>query len=145
MATHEASDSAHIREVVDLQQIVETQRALAAADLDLGTIMTLICARTQELTGAEGAAVLLGEGEELLTYAAGSGSLESNVGETVPIRGSTFGATLLQDSAMVGKLADGRGLGVPLLRGDRSMPCGRSGHRRRVAVSFQRRVRLTTP
>ena len=120
-ATHEASDSARTREVVDLQQIVETQRALAAADLDLGTIMTLICARTQELTGAEGAAVLLGEGDELLTYAAGSGSLESNVGETVPIRGSTFGATLLQDSAMVGKLADGRGLGVPLLRGDRSI------------------------
>ena len=33
-----------------LRKIIESQRDIAAADLDLGAVMTLICERTQELT-----------------------------------------------------------------------------------------------
>jgi two-component system, cell cycle sensor histidine kinase and response regulator CckA len=108
------------RDGVHLQQIIETQRAITAADLDLDAILAVLCARAQQLTGAGGAAVLLATDEETLRYAAGTGSLEPNVGETVPIRGSATGSMFLQNDAVVGEL-DGCGLGVSLRGGDRAV------------------------
>ena len=113
------SDTARSRDGANLQQIIDTQSAITAAHLDLDTIMAVICARVQELTAATGAAVLLAAGDTVLRYAAGTGSFEPNVGETVPIRGSSVGSVFLQDSGVVGELADGGGLGVSLRRGDR--------------------------
>ena len=113
--------SARERDGVHLQQIIETQRAIAAPDLDLGAIMGVICARTQELTGAQGAAVLLAEGNKQLRYAAGSGSFEIDVGETVPIHGSAAGSMFKQESAVVGEFDDGCRLGVALQLGDRAI------------------------
>jgi diguanylate cyclase (GGDEF)-like protein/PAS domain S-box-containing protein len=42
-----------------LSRIVDAQRAIAAAGLDLRSVMEIVCERAQELTGAGGAAVLL--------------------------------------------------------------------------------------
>jgi two-component system cell cycle sensor histidine kinase/response regulator CckA len=103
---------------VHLQQIIETQRAITAADLDLDAIMQLICARARELTGAKGAAVLIAVDDTLLRYAAGTGSFTSNVGETVSIHGSAAGATFLENSTLVTELGDQHGLGVSLRRGE---------------------------
>ena len=52
-----------------LQQIVDAQRAIAVADLDLESVMSLICERTQSLTNADAAAVLVPEGR-IFRYAA---------------------------------------------------------------------------
>ena len=49
-----------------LNRIIETQRDIAAADLDLPAIMELICERTQELTDADGATVLMLDGDEFV-------------------------------------------------------------------------------
>jgi PAS domain S-box-containing protein len=117
-AVHSTRGAARRRDGVHLQQIIETQRAITAADLDLDTIMAVLCARTQELTGAQGAAVLLAAGDQNLSYAAGTGSFEPNVGETLPIHGSAAGSIFLQDSAEVGELDDGSGLGVSVRRGE---------------------------
>src|SRR5258707_15573654 len=46
-----------------LQRIIETQRDIAGADLDLPAIMQLVCERTQELTGADGGTILMRDGE----------------------------------------------------------------------------------
>ncbi|HEX7526293.1 MAG TPA: PAS domain S-box protein [Gaiellaceae bacterium] len=116
-----APDTARSRDGVHLQQIIETQRAVCAADLDLDTIMAVICARAQELMGATGAAVLLAADDTVLRYAAAGGSFEPNVGETVPIHDSSAGSVFLQDSAVVGEFADGCGLGVSLRRGDKAI------------------------
>ena len=47
-----------------LHEIIATQRDFATAELDLETVMELLCERTMELTGADGATVaLLKDGE----------------------------------------------------------------------------------
>lgn len=48
-----------------LSRIIETQRDIAAADLDLHGVMQLICERTQELTNGGSASILLLDGEDL--------------------------------------------------------------------------------
>ncbi|HLH66406.1 MAG TPA: EAL domain-containing protein [Solirubrobacteraceae bacterium] len=52
-----------------LALIVETQRELAAAGDDLEAVMALVAARSQEITGADGAMVNLVEGDVLHTRA----------------------------------------------------------------------------
>ncbi|HEY5057953.1 MAG TPA: PAS domain S-box protein [Gaiellaceae bacterium] len=112
------ADAATPRDGVHLQQIIETQLAITAPDLDLDTIMSLLCARTQELTGAEGVAVLLAAGDETFRVAAGTGTLEPNLGETVPIDGTAAGTIFQQESPVVSAFADGCGLAVSLRRGE---------------------------
>jgi diguanylate cyclase (GGDEF)-like protein/PAS domain S-box-containing protein len=46
-----------------LARVVETQRDIAAADLDLESVMRFVCERTQELTGAPGATIILCDDE----------------------------------------------------------------------------------
>lgn len=49
-----------------LSQIIETQRDIAAVELDPKIIMRIAAERTQKLTGADGASVLLVDGEHLV-------------------------------------------------------------------------------
>jgi PAS domain-containing protein len=52
-----------------LSRIVDAQRAIAAAGLDLPSVMEVVCERAHELTGADGAAVLLLEDGALVRHA----------------------------------------------------------------------------
>ena len=53
-----------------LSRIVETQRDIAAAGSDLAAVTDLVLARSQALTGAEGAMLSLVDGDQLVTRAA---------------------------------------------------------------------------
>jgi diguanylate cyclase (GGDEF)-like protein/PAS domain S-box-containing protein len=88
------------RQTERLQRIVETQRDVAAASGTAESVMQLICRRTQEVTGADGAAVLLLEGDEFVT-AAGSGCLAGGVGHRIPLEGSFSGAVHRSGHAMI--------------------------------------------
>src|SRR5207244_676026 len=55
--------------------IIATQRDVAMAELDLESIMRLVVERTQQLTQADGAALVLVEGD-YLTFRAASGTAE---------------------------------------------------------------------
>jgi diguanylate cyclase (GGDEF)-like protein/PAS domain S-box-containing protein len=69
-----------------LNRIIETQRAVAAADLDMELVMELMCERTQELTGAEGASILIADGDYYVPRAA-TGFLRG-IALPVPVEGS---------------------------------------------------------
>ena len=49
-----------------LASVIETQRDIAATDLNVDAVMLTICERTQELTRAEGATILLLDGDDLV-------------------------------------------------------------------------------
>ena len=49
-----------------MASIIETQREVAVTDLDVDAVMHAICERTQELTRADSATILMLEGEELV-------------------------------------------------------------------------------
>src|SRR2546423_2717890 len=83
--------------------IVETHRDITAAGSDVEAVMELVLARSQALTGADGAMVSLVEGDELLTHAA-SGISAGLVGRRRPLRETVARAAI-----------DGR---VPLLISD---------------------------
>jgi GAF domain-containing protein len=73
-----------------LGSIIETQRVVVAADLDVGAVMRRICERTQELTHADSATILMLEGEELVIRA-GTTFMEGKVGVRLPIEGTLPG------------------------------------------------------
>ena len=52
-----------------LLAVVEAQNELVAADLDLDAVMHLVCAKAQELTGADGACVELADGARTIRRA----------------------------------------------------------------------------
>ncbi|HEX5248854.1 MAG TPA: EAL domain-containing protein [Gaiellales bacterium] len=87
-----------------LALIVETQRDIAAAGSNVEAVMELVLARSQALTGADGAMVSLVDGDELLTRAA-SGISAGLVGRRRPLRETVARAAI-----------EGR---VPLLISDR--------------------------
>lgn len=68
-----------------LALIVEAQREIVAAGSDVEAVMQLVLARSQALTGADGAMVSLVEGDELLTRAA-SGISADLIGRRRPLR-----------------------------------------------------------
>jgi diguanylate cyclase (GGDEF)-like protein len=68
-----------------LALIVATQRDITAAGSDVDAVMQLVLARSQALTGADGAMVSMVEGDELLTRAA-SGISAGLVGRRRPLR-----------------------------------------------------------
>src|SRR5688572_6442653 len=70
--------------------IIETQRDVAAAELDLESVMHLICRRTQQVTRAGAAEIILIEGDELV-LGAGSGFTKTKPGERVGIEGTLTG------------------------------------------------------
>src|SRR5581483_12527803 len=87
-----------------LQAIVEAQRAIASADLDLHAVMTIICERTQGLTRADGAAVLLREGARF-RYAAGSGSMGTRVDAPLTFRSLSGWALAHNEPAFASDMA----------------------------------------
>jgi PAS domain S-box-containing protein len=64
-----------------LAQIIEIQRDVAAADLDLQAVMDLICGRTQRLMGCDGVAVMMLEGDRL-SFGADSGLSDRTTGHS---------------------------------------------------------------
>jgi diguanylate cyclase (GGDEF)-like protein/PAS domain S-box-containing protein len=114
-----------------LERIVQTQRDVAAAGLDLDAVMQIICERTQELTRAGSGTVLLVDGEEFV-HAAASGYLAPFVGSRIPIAQSLTGQVYLKGEPVicndtstddrVHRSARGRGISsmivVPLRRGE---------------------------
>ncbi len=79
-----------------LSRIVETQRDIAVADLDPDAVMHLICVRTEELTNAQGALILILDGDHLVIRAA-TGFMRDQIGRQVPIVGSVPGWVLSND------------------------------------------------
>jgi diguanylate cyclase (GGDEF)-like protein/PAS domain S-box-containing protein len=73
-----------------LNRIIETQRDIAAVGLDLDAVMELICERTEELTRAESATILLLDGDAFV-HTAATGFLRDDLGVRVPIDGSFCG------------------------------------------------------
>jgi PAS domain S-box-containing protein/diguanylate cyclase (GGDEF)-like protein len=73
-----------------LGSLIEIQRAVAASDLDVESVMRLICERTQKLTRAEGATILIIEDDHFVIRVA-TGFLEGLVGSRVPITDSQPG------------------------------------------------------
>ncbi|MCA1684428.1 MAG: PAS domain S-box protein, partial [Planctomycetia bacterium] len=68
-----------VEEASYLASIIATQQEIATAHLNCDALMDLIAGRTQALTRADGAAVELAEGDEMV-YRAGTGSAASHVG-----------------------------------------------------------------
>jgi diguanylate cyclase (GGDEF)-like protein/PAS domain S-box-containing protein len=65
-----------------LADVIETQRAIAAAELDLGSVMQLICERTRELTHADASTVMLLE-DDALVFRAAAGFISEQLGVRV--------------------------------------------------------------
>lgn len=97
-----------LREQTDrLSQIVEIQRDIAAADLDLQAVMKLICERTEKLVGCNGAAVMILEHGRLV-FGADSGfvgdswaSHEELKRSGLKVVGSLTGWALLHNQSLV--------------------------------------------
>jgi PAS domain S-box-containing protein/diguanylate cyclase (GGDEF)-like protein len=114
-----------------LARIIQTQHDVADADLNLDRVMQLICERTQELTGAAGATILLVDGDDFV-HAAATGHLREFEGSRVPLRTSLTGWVYVHGQPVicgdtqlddrVHALAQDRGIRsmvvVPLRRGD---------------------------
>jgi diguanylate cyclase (GGDEF)-like protein/PAS domain S-box-containing protein len=118
-----------------LQLIVDTQRDIAAAGLDLQGVMELIVERSMALTKADGAMVSLIEDDELLVGAAG-GSAAMAVGSRRPLETSIAnhaiqaGGTLLIErteddprlnATFRARIGDKSHICVPLLQGDHAV------------------------
>ncbi len=88
-----------------LGSIIEIQRAVAAADLNVDAVMSLICKRIQQLTHAESATILILDGDEFVLRVA-TGFLEDRIGTRVPVEGSQPGWMHLHDES--GILADAK-------------------------------------
>ncbi len=69
----------HKAQIEDLSKIIELQQSVATSRLPLYQLMTLVCHKTQELTGATGAVVELIENEDMV-YKACTGTLEQSIG-----------------------------------------------------------------
>jgi diguanylate cyclase (GGDEF)-like protein/PAS domain S-box-containing protein len=73
-----------------LASVIETQRDIAATDLDVDAVMLSICERTQELTRAEGATILILDGDDLVIRVA-TGFLHEKVDTRIAIEGELPG------------------------------------------------------
>ncbi len=103
--THKALAELQAAENEHLGSIIEIQRAVAAADLAVDGVMRVICERTQELTNAQGATILILDGDDLVIRVA-TGFLSDKIGARVPIEGSQPGWMHLHDES--GILGDAR-------------------------------------
>jgi diguanylate cyclase (GGDEF)-like protein/PAS domain S-box-containing protein len=121
-----AAEHALARHRERLSRIIETQHELATAELSIDAVMRVICERTRELTGAEGSAILLVDGDALVPTVA-SGFVSEWVGHRIPLDGSFSGGIHESGRAAVthdtpSALARSQGIrsqvGVPLRHGD---------------------------
>jgi PAS domain S-box-containing protein len=85
-----------------LSRVVETQAEIAAKDLDLDGVSELVARRALELTAADGAAVCILDGDELVTRAA--------IGSTAPA--ALISVPLLHRGRDVGSLSVAKDAGV---------------------------------
>lgn len=83
-----------------LARIVSIQNEIAITPLNLPDLMQLIAERTQELTGADGAAFELLEGEEMV-YRAASGTTAPFVGLRLNVHSSLSGRCVLTREVLV--------------------------------------------
>jgi diguanylate cyclase (GGDEF)-like protein/PAS domain S-box-containing protein len=116
-----------------LARIVETQRDISAAGLDLDHVMNLIVERAMALTRAEGVMVSLVEGDDLVTRAAhgiAAGTLDSRRSIASSVASHAFtarGTLLIEDAetdprinkAFQAACGDRSLICVPLFHGDR--------------------------
>ena len=82
-------DTTHTN-VERLLSVVTIQQEIATARLELGAVMDIVAERMRPLTGADGAAVELVEGDELV-YRAVSGALSAHLGTRLDVGASISG------------------------------------------------------
>ena len=75
-----------------LSQIVDIQRDIAAADLDLGAVMTLVCERTEKLVGCDRAVVMVVQGDRLV-FGAEAGIVTDSRASTEELKRSGLAVT----------------------------------------------------
>src|SRR5467141_3916237 len=128
-----ADDALHER-AERLSSIIDTQRDVAAVELDLHSVMDLICERTEELTNAGAATILLFDGEGF-AFSAATGFITDRLTDRVPLEGTLTGwvhehgrATICDDTLTddrMGPLAAKHGIRsmavVPLRHGDENI------------------------
>lgn len=73
-----------------LSSVIETQRDVATADLDLDSVMARICERTQELARGASSTILLFE-EDRFVHRAATGFLSAQIGQSVPLENTLTG------------------------------------------------------
>lgn len=78
-----------------LLEVIRTQTDIAKLGLDLGGVMSLVAERAQSLTGANGAAIELAEGDEMI-YRATSGVAGGQLGLRLKRDGSLSGLCVRQ-------------------------------------------------
>ncbi|HEY9104243.1 diguanylate cyclase domain-containing protein [Chitinimonas sp.] len=83
-----------------LNQIIEIQRQLTEAELDLPRFMYLVVERMQDLTPAIGAVIELAEGDEMV-YRAASGSVAQYLGLRLKRAGSLSGLCVAQREVLL--------------------------------------------
>ena len=86
-------------QIEDLSKIIELQQVVATSRLPLYELMTLICQKTQELTGASGAVVELLEDEEMV-YKSCSGTLENSLGLRLSMHTSLSGMSVNKNEVL---------------------------------------------
>ena len=95
-------------EVGRLADIIQLQSDIMQAGLDLHRVMRRICEQARSLCSAEGAAVGLLEGSELV-YRVTVGSVERSEGFRLPVDKSLTGASVLRGEVLrTGRHRDGR-------------------------------------
>ena len=133
-----------------LHRILETHSDIAATDMDLDSVMQLVCARTQELTAAGSASVLVVEEDEYV-FKAATGFMSERVGDRVPIEGTLTGwveqngrPTICFDTA-----TDPRAERAPRARhpidADRAVCCTASSRSARSRSTRKSRTRSRVP
>lgn len=83
-----------------LLEIIKIQTLIAEQGIDLGNIMNLVTAKSQEMTDAEGACVELIEKDELV-YSATSGTANKSLGLRIKLAGSLSGKCLEAKTSLV--------------------------------------------
>lgn len=104
-AARDITDERRIDEIVKrerdlLRTLVTIQQELAAtADRPLDDVMQLVCERTQDLTGAEGAGILIPDGDHL-TLRSACGTLSFYVGVQIPVDASFAGECMRTENIL---------------------------------------------
>ena len=115
-----ALDQSSIDNDERLRRILETQRDVVSADLDLHAVMNLICERTQELTGADSGSILMLDGDDLVHRAA-TGFMSGFVGEHVALDGTFSGSVYRNNRSAICADTKAMGAGLAHKRGIRSL------------------------
>jgi len=95
----QAHERLKLGEVGRLADIIQLQSDIMQAGLDLNRVMRRICEQARSLCGAEGAAVGILEGSELV-YRVTVGSVERTEGFRLPVEKSLTGATVLRGEVL---------------------------------------------